>query len=92
MKEDLLFQDQVFMDPRSPLRKTHLSSPVRPRSRAVLIRRGKKSALVRPLVMAAQISDDSVGLLEQAIMCAREERQSFPYVVMDKLLVLRQII
>ena len=50
--------------PRSPLlRKIHLPSSVRPRSRAVLLRRGKKSARVRPIAMAAQISDNSADLL-----------------------------
>ena len=72
--------------PRSPLlRKIHLPSSVRPRSRAELLRRGQKSARVRPIALAAQhsgMSDDL--LLEQAISEAQEERQSLPYVVQTR--------
>ena len=72
--------------PRSPLlRKIHLPSSVRPRSRAVLLRRGEKSARVRPIAMAAQISDNSADLLlEHAILRAQEERLSLPYVVQTR--------
>ena len=72
--------------PRSPLlRKIHLPSSVRSRSRAALRSRGQKSARVRPIALAAQhsgMSDDS--LLDQAILEAQAERQSLPYAVQTR--------
>jgi hypothetical protein len=73
----------VVTRPRLP-RQHLLSSPVRSRPRTRLQRQGQKSTLFRPFALAAHSHDDSEYLLDQAILRAQQEGQSFPYTVLTR--------